>query len=142
MAEPAETWTRIVLAEAAVSYAYAVAGPRLPDAERDLAALRYDQHKQARDEAMSALLAAGGEVPTLPTFFELPSPVATDSQARALLASVEARLATNYADLIAVVARADREPPLRAMQDATTRAAEWGAVAGPWGAVAADPSEG
>ena len=142
MAEPNEAWTSIVLAEAAVAYAYAVAGPRLPDDEQGSAKTLYDSHEQARDEALIALTAGGGPVPIIPTFFELPDPVATPPQARALLALVESRLATSYADLLAALPIAERPDGLDHLLLATDRALQWGALPGAWGATVPQPDQG
>ncbi len=128
-------WAAIVLAEAAVSYAHAVAGPRLSEEQRQVAAQRYDEHDRARDDALLALTATGAEPVAIPTFFELPNEVATPEQARALLATVESRLALSYADLTAALPLTERQIGLDRVLQATIRAQEWGAAEGPWGAV-------
>lgn len=130
----AQAWERVVLAEAAVSYAYAVAGPRLADTEHDDAAVLYDEHERARDDALLALTAAGGGPVSLPTFYQLPDDVTAPEQARALLATVESRLATAYADLVAALPVESRQVGLDGTLEATHNALRWGAPAGPWGA--------
>jgi hypothetical protein len=131
-------WQQIVGAEAAVAYAYGVAGAQLPQPEQDRAADLYARHDQARDDALLALTAAGGEPVAIPSFFQLPGPVDTPVQARALLALVESRLSVNYADLAAALPAADRQRALDGVLQATDRSLSWGGVAGPWGAQPAD----
>lgn len=123
----------MVLAEAAVVYAYGVAGAQLSQPERGVALAGLAAHKQARDDALSALAAAGGQAPELPTLYALPGPVNNTAQARSLLALVEGRLAVTYADLIAALPAAERPPILAAVLTANERALNWGALAGPWG---------
>lgn len=137
MADVNEAWASIVQDESAVAYAYAVAGPQLPDAERDTAKTLYDSHEQARDEALLALTAAGGAPVDIPTFFRLPNAVSTPEQARAMLSQVESRLATAYADLVAALPAPSRGVALEQVLLATDRAMRWGARPGTWGAAAA-----
>lgn len=142
MADKTEAWASIVLAEASVAYAYAVAGPRLPDAEQGAAKTLYDSHEQARDQALLALIAAGGAAPDIATFFDLPDAVTTPEQARAVLALVESRLATSYADLIGALQAPDRQYGLDQVLLATNRSLQWGAVPGPWGATVPAAAQG
>ena len=130
----AAAWEAVILAEAAVSYAYAVAGPRLDPAGRTLAAQGYDDHERARDTALLALTATGAPAVGVPSFFELPDQVATPEQARALLATVESRLAVSYADLVAALPMDQRQRGIDAMLQATAQALAWGAAPGAWGA--------
>jgi len=123
-----------------MTYAYAIAGPRLAEAERSEAAAAYDDHERARDAALLALTALGGAEPAIPTFFELPNEVGTPAQARQLLATVESRLAVVYADLIAALPLAERQTGLDGVLTATERAVAWGAPPGPWGAMEPTPT--
>jgi hypothetical protein len=139
MAETAsEAWAAIVLAEAAVSYAYARAGALLAPEPREQAAQWYDEHERARDEALLALTADGSPPVPLPSFFEIPGPLQTPAQAAGLLATVEARLALSYADLVAVLPPADRQTGIDGVLLANERARRWGAKNGPWGASTPD----
>jgi hypothetical protein len=124
----------VVLAEAAVAYAYSVAGPRLAPPEQGEARSLYSAHEQARDDALVSLTDAGEPPIEIPTFFALPGPVTTTAQASELLATVESRLATTYADLIAVTSPQQRQPVLDQVLLATTRSLRWGASPGAWGA--------
>lgn len=124
----------VLLAEAAVAYAYSVAGPRLPPPEQGEARSLYSAHEQARDDALLALTDAGEPPIAIPTFFALPGPLTAAAQAAELLATVESRLATTYADLIAVTGPEQRQPVLDQVLLATARSLRWGASPGPWGA--------
>lgn len=129
-------WNAVVQAEAAVVYAYAVAGPQLPDAERSVARTLYDSHEQARDDALLAATAAGGTAVDIPTFFALPNEVDTPELARGLLATVESRLVGAYADLVAALPPQERQIGLDQILLTTARAMQWGAQSGAWGAQA------
>ncbi len=129
-----EAWTAVIVGEAAAVYAYAVAGPRLEPAGTSVAAGQYDGHEAARDLALLELTALGADRVALPTFFELPDEVATAAQAAALLATVEARLAVVYADLIEALPLEGRQLGLDGVLTATSQALAWGGTAGAWGA--------
>ncbi len=129
-----EAWAAIVLAEAAVSYAYARAGALLDTEPRAIAAQWYDEHERARDDALLALTATGAQPVPLPSFFEIPGPLETPEQAAALLATVESRLAVSYADLTGVLPLAERQTGIDGVLLANERARRWGAANGPWGA--------
>lgn len=133
MADVATAWTQIVLAEAAVGYAYGIAAAQLDPPQRGTAVAILAAHKQARDDALSALVAAGGDAPELPTLYALPTAIGNSEQAQQLLALVEGRLAANYADLMAALPITDRPPILESVLTANDRALLWGAAAGPWG---------
>lgn len=133
-----QAWANIVLAEAAVSYAYSRAGVALAPAAREQAVQWYDEHGRARDQALLTLAEAGADPVALPAFFDLPGPVENQAQARALLALVEARLALSYAELVAVLPLADRQIGIDAALLANERARHWGAENGPWGATTPD----
>lgn len=134
----AEAWAAMVLAEAATAYAYAAAGPLLGDDQRAVAAQWYDEHERARDEALLALTDTGAEPIGIPPFFAVPQPLQTPAQARGLLAEVEARLALAYADLIAAVPAEQRQRGIDGLLLANTRARDWGATTGAWGATTPD----
>jgi hypothetical protein len=134
----AEAWEAIVLAEAAVSYAYARAGALLAPEPRAQAAQWYDEHERARDDALLALTATGAPPVPLPSFFEIPGPLQTPAQAAGLLATVESRLALAYADLIALLPLEQRQTGIDAVLLANERGRRWGAVNGPWGASTPD----
>ena len=125
-----------MVSEAGAAYAYAVAGPRLDDAGRARAAAGVDLHRDARDAAAQQIARTGGSVGAIPTFFELPGPVPDATAAAALLAGVEARLALQYADLLALLPLPERQAALDGVLRSSTAALGWGAQAGPWGAEA------
>lgn len=129
-----EAWTAIVLAEAAVSYAYASAGPLLEPPQRGTAAQWYDEHERARDDALLALTGTGAPPIAIPSFFALPGQLDGPPTARALLATVESRLALSYADLVAALPLQERQRGIDGLLLANRRALSWGATAGAWGA--------
>ncbi len=137
MSDLTDAWEAAVQAETAVAYAYAVAGPRVDPAQRSTAAALYDAHEAARDSALLALVAAGGEPGAIPTFFELPGPVAQPAEATALLALVESRLLVVYADLVRALPLEQRQVGLDGVLAASQRALQWGAAPGAWGAAPA-----
>jgi hypothetical protein len=138
VAEPqVDAWRAIMASEAGAAYAYGVAGPQLDDAGRSRAAAGLDAHKGARDAALLQVTAAGGEPGGIPTFFTLPGPVTGSASAAALLADVEARLALQYADLLALVPLAQRQEALDGVLRSSAAALSWGAEPGPWGAAPA-----
>ncbi len=132
--ELAEAWRAVILAEAAVSYAYGAAGPLLGDGERQLAAQAYDAHEQSRDAALLALTSSGAPPIGIPAFFSLPADLDGPTAARSLLATVESRLSLTYADLVAVLPMSERQLGIDGLLAATARALDWGAQPGPWGA--------
>jgi hypothetical protein len=137
MPEPLnEAWAAIVLAEAAVSYAYASAGPLLEPPQRATAAQWYDEHERARDDALLALTDTGAAPIAIPSFFALPTQLDGPPTARALLATVESRLALSYADLIAALPLEERQRGIDGLLLASRRALAWGATTGAWGAQA------
>ena len=108
-------------------------GPLLGDDVLDVAVQQMLDHERARDEALSRVIEAGGEPPTLPSAYVLPD-VAGAGRARAVVAGVEARLAAVYADVVPLLPAGERGPLLERLTEVTDRAMQWGAVAGVWGA--------
>jgi hypothetical protein len=137
---PVDAWRAVMLSEAGAAYACAVAGPRFDDAGRAQAGAALDRHKAARDAAALQVSTAGAAVGPLPTFFVLPGRADDPVSAAALLAGVEARLAVQYADLLALLPLAQRQPALDGVLQCSAAALGWGARPGPWGA--ADPAAG
>jgi len=113
-----------VAGEEAAVYAYGVAGPWLEGPDRDLALGGLAAHRSRvlvlRAEASDAeeLGAPGGY---------LTGPVDSPESARALLAGVEARLASAYADLAAEVTGGDRRNAVLAACECSVRSIGWGA---------------
>ncbi len=119
-----------ILGEEAALYAYGVAGPWLDGADRDLALGGLAAHRarvlvlrgEAADTAETG--APGGFVS---------GPVDSAPSARALLAQVEARLASTYADLAAEVTGGQRRNAVLSACECSVRSIAWG------GATAAFP---
>lgn len=109
--------------EQAALYAYGVAGPHLDDADRDRALGGLAAHRarigvlrERADDSAEPGATAG----------YLTGPVESPVQARALLAGVEARLASAYADLAGASSGADRSEAVLAACECSVRSVGWG----------------
>lgn len=119
-----------ILGEEAALYAYGVAGPWLDGPDRDLALGGLAAHR-------ARVLVLRGEAPDTdeagaPGGF-VSGPVDSAESARALLAQVEARLASTYADLAAEVTGGQRRNAVLSACECSVRSIAWG------GATAAFP---
>ena len=112
-----------IAGEQAALYAYGLAGPRLDAAERDRALGGLAAHR-ARI-LMLREIAAPQDEPGTPGGYDVPVP--TDAaEARRLLADVESRLASAYADLAAEARDARRAEAVLAACECEVRAIGWG----------------
>ena len=111
--------------EQAALYAYGVAGPHLDANDRDLVLGALAAHR-ARILTLREAADDSAE-PGAPGGY-LTGRIETSDQARALLAGVEARLASAYADLAGAVEGEQRTEAVLAACECATRAVGWGAV--------------
>ncbi len=129
-----QTLSAALAGEYAAIYAYGRAGGRLRT-DQDVALAQLARHRTDRDQ-LRAWLIADGEQPEPPApAYEVPGPLQTDAQARALLVTVQLRL---IPVLIALLSDqtddARRRWAVRAVRRAATTAQGWGAPgqAFPW----------
>jgi Domain of unknown function (DUF4439) len=114
-------------AEQAASYGYGVVGARLPQGSAEQAAATTDwvAHMRARDQ-LSALISARGATPVpAAVAYELPGPVHTPAEARALAATLEDRVTQAYLGLVALPASGLRSFGARQVRAAALRAEAW-----------------
>ncbi len=121
-----EALQAVMAAEHAAVYAYGVVGARLNGTPYEgAAAAGYDAHR-ARRAAISALVTRAGAQPSpAAVAYQLGSPVTTSTQARALAAHVERRLAAVYVQLVGAAAADQRAAPAAWLADASVRTAAW-----------------
>ncbi len=114
-------------AEHAASYGYGIVGARLPQgsANQGEAATDWVAHVRARDQ-LTQLISARGATPTpAAVTYQLPFPVSSPAQARALAATLEDRVAGAYLGLVAVPDAALRNFGATQVRAAALRAEAW-----------------
>ena len=114
-------------AEEAASYGYGVVGARLPQgsAEQAIASTDWVEHMRARDQ-ISALITARGATPVpAAVAYQLPGPVHTPAEARALAATLEDRVAQAYLALVALPDGSLRHFGAEQVRAAALRAQSW-----------------
>jgi hypothetical protein len=114
-------------AEQAASYGYGVVGARLPQGSAEQAAATTDwvAHMRAADQ-VSALITARGATPVpAAVAYELPGPVRTPAEARALAAALEDRVAQAYLGLVALPDSGLRSFGAEQVRAAALRAQAW-----------------
>jgi hypothetical protein len=114
-------------AEQAASYGYGVVGARLPQGSVAQAAASNDwvTHVRARD-ALTQEISARGATPTpAAVAYELPFPVNSPAQAKALAATLEDRVAQAYLGLVALTDTTLRTFGADQVKAAALRAEAW-----------------
>lgn len=125
-------------AEHAAVYGYGVVGGVLAGAapadspDHELAASAYVEHRRLRDELTSLVAAQGAEPVAAQPAYELPQPVGTVDDCRALARRIEQRCSQTYADAVSRTVENDRAFTARALTGCAVRAAAWGAPADPF----------
>jgi hypothetical protein len=116
----------VAAAENAAVYGYSLAGARLETSrEKSVARAAYDVHR-AQVQAASGWLADRDATPAPPAaIYDLPTPVADATSARATLAAIEESTAAAYADLVSVCDGALQRAAALALQSAAVREAQW-----------------
>jgi hypothetical protein len=126
MTDRTTTLQTALAGEHAAVYGYGAAGALLRGAERTEARTGLAVHQQRR-AVLTAQLQADGAVPVgSAAVYQLPVPFDTAAQARELLATVEARLAGPYADLVLTGDAAWRTDAASWLSDSAIRRARWG----------------
>jgi hypothetical protein len=114
-------------AEQAASYGYGVVGARLPQgsAGQGTATTDWVAHMRARDELTAMISARGGEPVPAAVAYQLPEPVQTATEATALAALLEDRVAQAYLGIVALPETGLRRFGARQVREAALRAAAW-----------------
>lgn len=116
--------------EHAAVYGYGVVGGRLAGRPDEAAARAgYDVHRARRDALEGLVRAEGAEPVAAAVAYDLPGPVQTPAQARALAADLELGTAATYADLVAVADARLRATAGGWLRDSAVRAAGWSGTA-------------
>lgn len=120
----------VLAGEHAVVYGYGVAGAHLDGAEQARATRGWDRHRADRD-AVEVLVASRSATPEPPrAAYALPSPVTNAREARLLIALLEERLATVWADAVAALDGELRSRAATGVSEAALAAVAWGAETG------------
>jgi len=114
-------------AEQAASYGYGIVGARVPQGSsaQSEAATDWLAHVRARDQ-LTQLISARGATPTpAAVVYQLPFPVSSAAQARALAATLEDRVAEAYLGLVALTDATLRTLGAGQVRAAALRAEAW-----------------
>jgi hypothetical protein len=111
-------------AEQAACYGYGVAGAYLTGSAGAAASADWVAHEVARDKLTSLISAAGATPAPAGVAYQLPFPVGSAAEARALAVLLEERVAQAYLGLVGLT-----DLPLRALGAAEVRAAALRAAA-------------
>ena len=114
-------------AEQAASYGYGVVGAHLPQgsAEQGTATTDWVAHMRARDELTAVIRGRGGQPARPPVAYQLPEPVQTATEATALAALLEDRVAQAYLGIVALPESGLRNFGAQQVRAAALRAAAW-----------------
>jgi hypothetical protein len=114
-------------AEQAASYGYGVVGARLPQGSAAQAAASNDwvTHVRARDSLTQEISARGATPTPAAVAYELPFPVNSPAQAKALAAALEDRVAQAYLGLVALTDITVRTLGAQQARAAALRAEAW-----------------
>jgi Domain of unknown function (DUF4439) len=114
-------------AEQAASYGYGVVGANLPQgsAEQGQATTDWVAHMRARDTLAALITARDGQPAPAAVAYQLPSPVHSAAQARALAVTLEDRVAQAYLGLVALADTALRQFGAVQIRAAALRAESW-----------------
>lgn len=127
-----DAWQAALAAEQQAAFGYALLGPRLPDADRDLARSCQDAHESTRDATAQAVVTAGG-TPAAPAG-DYPALYPKASQPRLLAADLEDDCAAAWRFLYLQAASrpgpsAARTTAQRALAASAVRATRWRVLA-------------
>jgi hypothetical protein len=112
-------------AEQAACYGYGVAGAYLSGADAAGADTDWVAHQVARDELTAIISAAGADPVAAAVAYQLPAPVRSAPQARALAVILENDVAQAYIALVAMDSKALRTLAATQLRAAALRAAAW-----------------
>jgi hypothetical protein len=138
-----DAWQAALAAEQQAAFGYALLGPRLPDAQQELARSAQAAHETTRDETAAAI-AGAGSIPSAPAG-DYPALYPLASSPRALAVALENDCADAWRYLYAQAAATGRDDgTIRARAQAeliasAVRATRWRMLLGPAHAVEAFP---
>ncbi len=114
-------------AEQAAGYGYGVVGARLPQgsAEQALATADWMAHVRARDQLSQLITDRGASPVPAAVAYQLPGPVSTPAEARALAVTLEDRVAGAYLELVALPESGLRSLGATQVRAAALRAEAW-----------------
>lgn len=112
-------------AEHAAIYGYGVVGAYLTGSMQATATADWLAHQVARDRLEAMLRSSGAQPTAASVAYRLPVPVHSPSEAAALAAVLEDRIATAYLGLVALSAIAIREFGALQVRASALRAAAW-----------------
>jgi hypothetical protein len=114
-------------AEQAASYGYGVVGARLPQgsAKQGTATADWVAHLRAADKLTAMVSARGGKPVPAAVAYQLPEPVQTPTEATALAALLEDRVAQAYLGIVALPESGLRNFGAQQVRAAAVRAAAW-----------------
>jgi hypothetical protein len=114
-------------AEQAASYGYGVVGARLPQgsAKQGTATADWVTHLRATDKLTAMISARGAKPVPAAVAYQLPGPVQTVTEATALAALLEDRVAQAYLGIVALPGSGLRSFGAQQVRAAALRAAEW-----------------
>jgi|HubBroStandDraft_6_1064221.scaffolds.fasta_scaffold04827_1 hypothetical protein len=114
-------------AEQAASYGYGIVGAHLPQGSATQAGASTDwvAHVRAADQLTQLISARGATPVPAAVAYQLPFPVSTTAQARALAATLEDRVAQAYLGLVALTEISLRSFGAQQVRAAAVRAEGW-----------------
>lgn len=112
-------------AEQAASYGYGVVGAHLSGSNQQAARTDWVAHQLAADRLTALIQQTGAEPHPAAVGYQLPFPVRSAGQAKALAAIMEDRVAQAYLALVALTDDSLRELGAREVRAAALRAAAW-----------------
>lgn len=115
----------VLAAEHAASYGYGVVGAHLSGAQQEAARADWVAHQLARDQLTAMISKLGGAPVPSAVAYELPGPVHSAGQARALAVVLEDRVTQAYIALVAVSEASVRAFGASEARAAALRAAAW-----------------
>ncbi len=118
---------RALQAEQAASYGYGVAGAYLPQgsAEQATAGFDWTAHLRSADDLTAMISARGGTPAAAQVAYQLPAPVRSAAEARALAATLEDRVAQAYLGVVALPETELRNFGAGQVRSAALRAEAW-----------------
>lgn len=115
----------VLAAEHAVVFGYGVAGARLNGADRERAGSERDRHRARRDKLTELIAGLGGSPAQTAAAYDLPFPVGSATDARALATLLEEGIAAVWADAVLTLGGELRTRAVAGLTEAAVAAATW-----------------
>ncbi len=116
---------RALAAEQAATYGYGVLGAHLSGPQQAAATATWTAHQEAAGQLAALLTARGVAAGPAGVAYQLPEPVGTAAQARAVAALIEDRVCAAYIGMVGLAGVALREFGARQLRASALRAAAW-----------------